>query len=421
MSDSFAAQPSQESDNEYRPPIRLVETDEEEFDALADLFLGDAESSQNSAPEAFPTPRPASADSSSEARARTSVEALILGHLPVSASAWVKSYAIMRARDLGSPVALLRVHSGSAVIELIDPASPSLHLDTLPSFDRAIQAAQSRTGHWILRVDDPIEPELCALPTLDAVTILSGADEAAVVATYRALKGLALDETSPTVQVAMMGSSEAESRLAWERIQRASAAFLPAPPILAGAMPQAASLPASLLYRGEAPASLSDTLARLVSGSVRGVRPVEPSADSTRLAINPAPMNGADRGDRASEPVAQSRPADNPTSEMHRLGEVCPDAQGVSFSLDGDGRLYLSSDYTPGATDQLLAARAWAERHATLLGRAYPQLNPGPITLELVAAHAADVTHLLRTGIRLKLRTTASVDGRPVSVVIDLN
>src|SRR5262245_60178627 len=84
----------------------------DEYDALTDLFLGEA-------PAARPAPAPHPATSLAEPAPAVCVEALVLGHLPVLASAWATQYARQRSVGLGGPVVLLKIRAGEATLDLV--------------------------------------------------------------------------------------------------------------------------------------------------------------------------------------------------------------------------------------------------------------------------------------------------------------
>ncbi|MEM9374349.1 MAG: hypothetical protein AAGA55_11975, partial [Planctomycetota bacterium] len=135
--------------------IRLTGTDQQEHDTLAELFLGDApfapepmsgSADDDDRPGAHQNKaalgagakgqpdqsfgehvgydgsaiRAAVADESGDAHAdRPVIEIVVLGHLPVRASLWVRQYACQSARKRSEPVALLRSAGDSVALDLI--------------------------------------------------------------------------------------------------------------------------------------------------------------------------------------------------------------------------------------------------------------------------------------------------------------
>ncbi|MDI1289791.1 MAG: hypothetical protein PSX37_07585, partial [bacterium] len=208
-----------------------------EFDTLADLFLDDAAlgvSSTRIGPAApipddqtaarkSPPPQLAQAPS-----VKASIEALVLGHLPVLASTWVVPYARQRSIELGRPVGLIRIGDGNVSIDLVAATNSELpELNHTPStLDAAIMAVGPRVGAWIMRVSEVAEPETIASDAVQAITLLTGADEAATVASYRTLKNLPSRPDGPSIRIAIMGSSPEIAAAAESRIRHAARAYL---------------------------------------------------------------------------------------------------------------------------------------------------------------------------------------------------
>jgi hypothetical protein len=226
-----------------------------DYDALADLFLGDVpEASPHPArpPEAARAPAslttegtaaraarpaPAQADPSAAPAVRRPVEVVVLGHLPVRAAIWVRQYAGMVAEKAAAPVGLVRLQQQTLSIELVGPGVDRL-ASTLDPSDHpaeAIETAAKLATRWIVRVDEPVEPALAEAPEVDAVTVLTGADEAAVVSSYRLIKSLTAawekrgDDAEPDLRVAIMGAVGARATEAREKLDRAVGAFLQRP------------------------------------------------------------------------------------------------------------------------------------------------------------------------------------------------
>ena len=116
-------------------------------------------------------------------------------------------------------VALVRVLQGEVSVDLFpcvpsaSPAMPPLPPDDLAG---AIAIAARHAGRWLMQADDVEEPRLAALAPVDVVTLLSGVNEAAVVAAYRTIKGLSVglaerrsdQDAGPRLRVAMIGADE---------------------------------------------------------------------------------------------------------------------------------------------------------------------------------------------------------------------
>jgi hypothetical protein len=249
-----------------RPNIRLTGTDQSEHDALAELFLGDApfapppmdKQPREDAPapgerdDPAPQPparepdrprydgsavraeRPDSPAAADPATERPTVELVVLGHLPVRASLWVRQYACLSARKRSETVALVRAAAGAVSVDVIT-GRQAAEIEPVDSVEDAAAIATAAAARVVLRVDEIAEPEVLERDGVDEVTILTGADEAAVVASYRLIKTFAaqLDrlepEAAPTLRVAVMGNPGPDIQDARARIAKACNSFLDRP------------------------------------------------------------------------------------------------------------------------------------------------------------------------------------------------
>lgn len=270
-----------------------------EYDALADLFLGDggpALAPAPAQPQAAPAmrtlkltsdqpaaaPRQAHAATTDRAGSTTTrkkvpmptgFEALALGHLPVMASAWAMQYARSVAVARQEPVAVLRIGSGKVSLEVVgDQADTGAGL--IESLDLAVRAAAQMTDAWMLRVDEPTETELSGIPGVNGITLLTGADEVAIVNSYRAIKGYLEnglisrvgDEDGPnvTLRLAVMGAPEERAKEAAERIRRAASTYLGCAVESVICSPKISPAATRTLFRSDAGASVKEIVASVV-------------------------------------------------------------------------------------------------------------------------------------------------------------
>jgi hypothetical protein len=321
-----------------------------DYDALTDLFMSDhplLPASQSAAnqgdidvPQIPPlrTPRlrlaeaiaPRKDDTSVPALAdRPHVEGLILGHLPVLGAAWVTQYAKFIAETRGHNVALLRAHEGQTWLDIVQPRHAAAiaaipedagEPDLLAASARARELAQS----WILRVDDCHEPDLLSLASLSAITLLTGADDPAILASYRTIKHLAqlceslgrplaaaddltddrTDETTKDttdaglrMQLVIMGADAAKAAEADAKIRRSALAFLGAALAPAQSIAKIGACGTTALYRGASTATIEEvlherkTLSDDADGAdgATGVLPVSVVPPTIKPTIKPAP------------------------------------------------------------------------------------------------------------------------------------
>ncbi len=381
-------------------------------DSLADLFLGDGELAPEpmlpapqeagscrpraSPPPASPPPSrsvapqtPSSPSISPPSRSDAptpDVEALILGHLPVLASPWVLQYARHRASEINEPVALLRLNSGTVSVEIVGaddaPRVPS------PNLNDAIGRAKTIARRWLIRVDETNEPalaeSLAAAPSA-SLTLLTGADDAAVAACYRTLKSLAetivgVADDPPALRVVVLGANPDAAAAAGRKIRQAATTFLGLPPELAQPVPRMVPARAINLFRGQTDRSAESLLALVRTPTGVSSHPVADSrVPRHSVAATPPPSPSVPPPSRASALAATDALA-SLLPGLRPLSARSPVAQCVELATDADGRLHLlaradAPDACPAAAADLTAAAAWAQTHARLLIAAEPSLR----------------------------------------------
>jgi hypothetical protein len=446
---------------------RLVGTDadlppERDFDELAELFLGSHDPRADAA-MAAPT------------RVRT-IEAVILGHLPVRAALWVHQYARRRAELTGEPVAVVRARAGACGVSIVNgPAQQN----EPASLEHALRQAGRLAPTVVLEVSELDEPALAELPGVDAVTVLSGADEAAAVAAYRAAKRFTdaaadLAAASPPVRVAIVGADADRTQAAAERIERASRAFLTGPleVVRCGSKiggpaarelfhaPTGASTAQLIAWLRDTPPSdrpdpepkprrarasqphdstpageigLSDAgLAEPMDDTfeTQASRPIASQSVDSRTTRSAAPRAAAASVARATpgtQPLGAAEPASIPG--LNVLPGHCPHAPGVRLAGDECGGLHLiaierrGSAIEPGhAAERLAAAAAWAKLNAELLSRAIGVADATTAAAHLITDDPARARPLLDTDIRVHLAVEVPCsEGKTVTVCRALN
>jgi hypothetical protein len=358
--------------------------------------------------------RPSPADSSTVVG---TIEGLIVGHLPVSSSAWVRQYARHLAAGTGRPTALVSLRDRTLSIELVGGVAASVEAGDAGA---AVDACASQAGAWLIRLDPADESLLAGVTGLDAVTLLSGADEVAIVGSYRAMKALSGPSGEPPelpgVRLAVMGSAADVAGAAATRLTRVVETYLQT------RVPPAVVLPRIGAAAGEAPvlvhrgpiASVAETLAWVV-------RRIDAARTSARIAVaTPGGRSGVganvDAPPRATtlevgaEAIDETVPAarrdaagsSSATSARERvnaardagdrnaartpagarltrhapgltsLGCLCPLAPRVELAVDTMGVLHLmawgdSADAVRAALVDLTLAGGWCAAHSAVL------------------------------------------------------
>jgi len=412
------------------------------YDALAELFLGEPtgvdEASQQAQEEAeTPAPRSASTESASETsptpdaaraayqpahlgspRARSAaapIELVVLGHLPVFTGPWAAQHAAAEANRCGGAVGLVRLGSGQVSLERFaaDHSPPTPARDHRPrAFAEAIEIAQPMLERWIVRAEAVDEPALAANSAVQTVTVLTGTDDAAVVAAYRTIKGLAevLGERTGSgavsLRAAVMGAPASRAADAQAKLRRAVETFLDAPLEIVPPVQRISPTVGSTIYTGAFTGSAYVALEMFARP--QELAPHEPEAQTR------APQR-LDTDAGAPDRLA------NLISGLTPLESRCPDAPEVELAVDETGRLHLLARDADRAMDSLLAVEAWARRHVALLQRAEPSLFQAEkeATLHLLTPTPAQTRRLLQT--RVRVHAIAPAPGAATTVCIDLN
>lgn len=350
------------------------------------------------------------------------VHGLILGHLPVLAAAWVAPYARHAAETSKRTVGLVRVQAGQISIDVFTPSGMNAFefeqlahagLD-LSSTLRSLKAIKSSSagerggvGLWLFRVDDASEADLAQSPHVSALTLLTGADDAAVVASYRTLKGLAgvlqsSDRPDPTaceVRVAVMGADRARAESAEARLRKASSTFLGVqlPPF--DRIDKIGPARGICVHRGPCPIAMQDlgTLIGSLGEIPAGSNP-HAGAHSSQTTVEVKPL----------------RSLAGYISGLTTIETVCPYAHGVELAHGADGlHLLISADTVPvsEAVQLLLTASAWAEDHLGLLAAAHPGLAGTRPIMHLFTDEPKSARGVLHTSVRVHL-LAATASGR---------
>ncbi len=477
-----------------------------EYDALADLFLaGDtgmpglklvgAETHLRPGVTTLTaagvcgsaTPAPVTIVESKPARLR--IEGLILGHLPVLAAAWVGQYARQIAAQRQETVALVRVQSGQLFLDLIGAGVAARREEFerasagVWSLEDAARFAARSATTWLLRVEEPSEPELIDSGAVGEVTVLTGADDAALVASYRAMKFLANRENEAnalgdggesfsvegageirpaayTLRVVVMGSTPEKAGEASVKLKKTAQAFLGRDIEVQAGSARLAPAPTLTVFRGESPAvsRIGEVIRGACStagsgGDVPGVAGVSvPASRMSSTTTNSAPAKrgvpelvaaafGASGGVR-DVAVPRANPGGPADSELakHLPGLVglkarCPFAPKVQLAADESGALHLLAyvadsrelaDEAVGQTvAKLVSVAGWAFDHLELLRLASPGVtlsgDSEKTALHLLTDQPRNVRRLLDSGVQLHLLAAVNVGGETAWVCRELN
>lgn len=382
-------------------------------DALADLFLGGPRLAQAPSVEPkpdrshrapahrLPTPQTSPAPAARSPRRR--VNALVLGHLPIFAAAWVTPYARHLAERLSASVVTLRIRASDVTIDRVDPPGSRTPPAAPTSTVESAIAALGDTGTWLVVTDAPDEPALVEAPGVTDVTLLTGADETAVIAAYRTLKGLAPiinaspdADRAPVLRIAVITSDAAAAQAASDKLARAAATFLDTPIQIETVLAKVGARAGSSVYRGPSGTDLPGLMRAIVEQSpapTSSPAPAPPAAtthaapaNSQRPSPAPAPSTSPATPEASTLPTGDHLVALLGLSLLHF---DCPYAPAIALATDRANRLHLVTlAHAAGAGDacrSLAVASAWAASHRSLISAAGVSL----------AADASPVSHLV--------------------------
>jgi len=424
-------------------PFAITQMDDD-YDALAELFLG-GESAHTAAAtldkpkvdagadvEAKPTPG-VIADPVETAQStppepnvvrQAKIEALILGHLPGMASPWATQYAGALAEQLNEPVGLIRLVEGELSIEIV--AGAESDSETM-SLEQAIVHVTSRTSRVLVRVDAVHEPQVVSSKLLDAITVICGADEAAIVSSYRTMKGIAGQRPHgepARFQAAIMGVDSHDAHRALTHLSRAVRTFLDDELTQAPGVQRVGPVRKTTLCRAPYAGTVEDllTLIDTANGSGTGVSSVSDDAPAKKPGISPtSPIYQTKR-------YQPQRQADGPTADhstidrsslsarihgLHAIESRCPHCDGIELAADEAGRLHLLMQDSSSTVGDLLAVKAWTQSHASILCRAEPLLTESsePTSLHVFTDQPTAARKLLDTPVHVHLLARADSDG----------
>lgn len=397
-----------------------------DYDALADLFLGDEpdEPELSSFGQAASEPRTITPIQRADTSESTTVEALLVGHLPVRAQFWVTQHARSVADKSCCTVAVLRLMGGEVSLDLLAPTDTKRSFSTIDarSVDEALALAARAAQHWIVVVDELAESDLIADADLDRITLLTSADRPAVLNAYQLIKRTvsAIGATnSPDLGVEIMGSSPEDATRAAAQINHACATFLSCPVEVTIGSERIDATRAVPIYRGRSGGDSSAT---------------ELIRRATRLA-------GSERSDsegqtqRAERTVkAQREPglADGSCAVLARyieglkpLSLTCPIEPRAQLAIDEESRIHiLATGDGPDPVRSLTQAGAWASLNRQLILAAAQRANDSdsePV-LHLLVDDVPTNRRLLDAPIRVHLLRSIPVrNAEPVWFSAPLN
>jgi hypothetical protein len=406
LSGAFSAPPPEGSGTRHAGDLAGRAHD---YDALADLFMGGHAASEPAEVRrgAARTTNGTHANEGTQPAASPTIELVVLGHLPVRAAAWASQYCRALADDRGQTVAFVRLAAGVLSIDLFEPgaAAPSQREEADPV--AALSRAAREAAHIVIEAG---EHGMAAAgdQRIASVTVIAGANEAAMVAAYRSFKALSPADAGPRqepgvhrprFQIAVMGAPRVAAEAAIQRIRRASALFLWSEIGLSAVVERVGPTAAASLYRGpgcEGVCALLDAMC--IAPAARGAQS-DGNGDAT-----------AEATPRVGVPI--ERPAlASLVVGLEALPLRCPDEASVEIAWDEAQRVHLLRDDQDGrGLVALTAVAAWVRKHAALIALATGR-DPGAIAgeplMHLFTSEPRAARPLLDAAVRIHLLARA--------------
>jgi hypothetical protein len=232
---------------------------------------------------------------------------VLVGNLPVMNGLWLSQYADREARENG-PVCLVRLAGDSVQIELFRAGARRPSIRPQARYEEALRAIAPVVSQWMIV---PAHAESVDIPPgTDDVVVLTGADQPAIVAAYRLVKGAheaiaRAGGSQPSVSVAVLGADAQETANVAARIGDAAGASLHTTIPVRGGMQRVA--PSESSFRGtfDDLAPSIGRIAEIIAGASQQASP--PVAETADHALSDAPLRFAPRVERKA-PVLRTAP-----------------------------------------------------------------------------------------------------------------
>ncbi len=255
---------------------------------------------------------------------------LLVGNLPVMSALWISQYADREARENG-PVCLVRESGDCVQIELFRAGSRLPTIRPQASYEEALRAVAPIVSQWLVvaRQSEPVEIS----HGTDDIVVLTGSDQAAIVAAYRLVKAAhdaieRLGGARPAVSVAVLGADAAETAHVAARIGEAASSSLSISIPVRGGLQRVAPAESSFrgTFEGSAPC-LAHICEVIATAAAHAPRRALVSA-SVASAVSASASSSASSASTASEPLRF-------TPRVERKGPGArPAADSIPFRSD---------------------------------------------------------------------------------------
>ena len=259
---------------------------------------------------------------------------LLVGNLPVMSALWISQYADREARENG-PVCLVRESGDCVQIELFRAGSRLPTIRPQATYEEALRAIAPIVSQWLVvaRQSEPVEIS----HGTDDIVVLTGSDQAAIVAAYRLVKAAhdaieRLGGARPAVSVAVLGADAAETAHVAARIGEAASSSLSISIPVRGGLQRVAPAESSFrgTFEGSAPclAHICEVIATAAAHAPRRALVSASVASAVSASASYSASSSASSASTASEPLRF-------TPRVERKGPGArPAADSIPFRSD---------------------------------------------------------------------------------------
>lgn len=358
-----------------------------------------------------------------------SIELLLPAHLPVQGALWLVPYA--GRETLGGMSILVRMHENTIDVAAI--GNGNIDLTDCNCLEDVIRRVGGESVHWIVQPPTDADPTSLLHCDADRVTLLSGADQAAVVGAYRLLKGLISasgdDSIFPPIRLVIVGAEERAANEAAGRIVQTSHHQLGVTVEIGQPLPAMGSssnvISQVSFNRGS---NVVDLMCK-IRNSEKEEEQLQPTQRFEHLSepvvVVPEKEAPFEMPVETEEVEFETQEVKSYTSYVDGLLEIsprCPEHEHVELAVDSNGCLHVlanSNDLRDAAI-----VSSWVVRHYKLIAMACGgvKINKSNSPVQhLFADVAVSVADLHGSGIRLHLLTEVEVDGKVGTFCVPLN
>lgn len=356
----------------------------------------------------------------------TSIELLLPAHLPVQGGLWLVPYA---GREAAHGLSILvRMHEETVDVAAIGMGS--VDITECNSIEEVIQRVDIPVENWIVQPPSDADPTSLLHCDADCVTLLSGADQAAVVGAYRLLKGLIAatgeNQPLPPLRLIIVGAEERSSSDAASRIVQTAYHQLGVQIEVGQPLPAMNSSNTVVSQVSFVRSSnVVDFMSRIRNSIGQETTPIEDELPVSPR-FTPVQEQVPVQHEQQVEKVVEAKPSIVTLSSyidgLLAIAPRCPEHEHVELAVDGEGCVHLLAN----AEDfrDVTIVQGWLTRHRSILSLACGglELNYSELPVQhLFTDDAVSVADLHGCGVRLHLLTDVEVDGKTGKFSTPLN